>query len=147
MFRKKILLVEDSPLPQMIAKAILQQLDCLIDVADTGEEAVVLCQTHHYDLIIMDIGLPGIDGLMTTRLIREQEHSSSPVPIIALTAHDDQSMKQQARAAGMDDYLVKPFTLKSAQKILTQYCDKKSKVIYKSKNSTYFDTGHQLKHK
>jgi CheY-like chemotaxis protein len=119
---KKILLVEDSPLPQMIVKAVLQQLDCSVDVADTGEGSVALCIKNHYDLILMDIGLPGIDGIMAAQLIREQEKHGHHVPIIALTAHDDLAMKTKALAAGMDDYLIKPLTLQTAQAVLNQYC-------------------------
>ncbi len=118
---KKILLVEDSPLPQMIVKTILQQLDCLVEVATTGEDSIVLCQQNHYDLIFMDIGLPGIDGIMAAQLIREQEKHGHHVPIIALTAHDDLAMKTKALAAGMDDYLIKPLTLQTAQAVLNQY--------------------------
>ena len=121
MHRKKILLVEDSPLPQMIVKAVLKQLDCSVDVADTGEDSVALCKKNHYDLIFMDIGLPGIDGIMAAQLIREQEKHGRRVPIIALTAHDDPMMKTKALAAGMDDYLIKPLTLKTAQAVLDQY--------------------------
>ena len=119
---KKILLVEDSPLPQMIVKAVLKQLDCSVDVADTGEESVALCKKNHYDLIFMDIGLPGIDGIMAAQLIREQEKHGHRVPIIALTAHDDPAMKTKALAIGVDDYLIKPLTLQTAQAALNKYC-------------------------
>src|SRR5271170_5659527 len=103
MHRKKILLVEDSPLPQMIAKAIFQQLDYHVDVVETGEDSVAFCIKNHYDLIFMDIGLPGIDGMMAAQLIREQEKYGHQVPIIALTAHDDPIMKTKALAVGIDD--------------------------------------------
>lgn len=122
MNRKKVLLVEDSPLPQMAVTALLKQLDCVVDVASTGEEGVALCQKHHYDLIFMDVGLPGIDGMIAARLIREQEKNSAHVPIIALTAHDDPSVKAQALAAGMDNFLIKPLTAPAAQEMLTEYC-------------------------
>ena len=105
----------------MIVKAILKQLDCRVDVADTGEDSVALCMKNHYDLIFMDIGLPGIDGMMAAQLIRAQERPSHRTPIIALTAHDDPIMKTKALAAGMNDYLIKPLTLQTAQAVLDHY--------------------------
>ncbi len=125
--RKKILLVEDSPLPQMVVKTMLEQLNCHVDIAATGEDSIILCQKNRYDLIFMDIGLPGIDGVMATQLIRQQERSQGHVPIVALTAHNDPEIKTQAFAAGMNDYLVKPLTLPTAQNILCQYEHKKDK--------------------
>jgi CheY-like chemotaxis protein len=126
MQRRKILLVEDSPLPQKMVKIILEQLNCCVDVATTGEDAVILCAKNNYRLILMDIGLPGIDGIMAARLIREQERKKKqlPIPIIALTAHDDEVLKAEALATGMNDYLIKPISLQLAQKILNIYCHK-----------------------
>ncbi len=123
MQQKKILLVEDSPLPQKIVKTILEQLNCCVDIASTGEDAVILCMENHYNFVFMDIGLPGIDGIMAVRLIREQEKRNReyPVPIVALTAHDDQSIKAEALAAGMNDYVIKPISLQLAQNILKIY--------------------------
>ena len=128
MHGKKILLVEDSPLPQMVVKTLLQQLDCLVDVAATGEDSIVLCQQNHYDLIFMDIGLPGIDGILAAQLIREQENPGHRIPIVALTTHDDQALKTKALAAGMDAYLLKPLTLEPAQGVLNKYCCKKDNI-------------------
>jgi two-component system, OmpR family, aerobic respiration control sensor histidine kinase ArcB len=126
MHSKKILLVEDSPLPQMIVKTVLRQLNCLVDIATSGEDSIVLCQQNHYDLIFMDIGLPGIDGIMAAKLIREQEKHDHRVPIIALTAHDDPIIKSKALEVGMDDYLIKPLTILTAQDVLDKYCHYKN---------------------
>ena len=133
MNRKKILLVEDSPLPQRIVKTILENLHCQVDIADTGEDGVALCLENHYDLIFMDIGLPGIDGVMTAQLIREQESSGCHVPIVALTAHDDPDLKARALQAGMDDYRVKPLSSSMAQEILLKYSRKINSVVAHSK--------------
>ncbi len=118
MHRKKILLVEDSPLPQKIAEAILKRLHCRVEIVSTGEEAVKLCVNNHYDLIFMDIGLPGIDGIKAAQLIREQENGKPPVPMIALTAHDDSDLKTKALAEGMNDYLIKPLTSSLVKKVI-----------------------------
>ena len=78
-------LVEDSPLLQHIVKMILEQLHCQVDMTSTGEEAVILCMKNSYHLVLLDIGLPGIDGVMAARLIREQEkgNNKQSTPIIA----------------------------------------------------------------
>lgn len=126
MNQKNILLVEDSPLPQKMVKMILEQLNCCVDIAATGEDAIILCKKNVYHLIFMDIGLPGIDGIMTARLIREQEkkNNKSPTPIIVLTAHDDEALKAEALATGMNDYLIKPISLPLTEKILNTYYHK-----------------------
>ena len=124
MNRKKILLVEDSPLPQRIVKSILEKLHCEVDIVDTGEDGVALCLENHFDLVLMDIGLPGIDGIVAAQLIREQESLGCHVPIVALTAHDNPDLKARALQAGMDDYLVKPLSSSMAQEILIKYGNK-----------------------
>jgi two-component system aerobic respiration control sensor histidine kinase ArcB len=123
--RKKILLVEDSPLPQQVVKTLLQQLDCIVDVAATGEDSVALCKKNRYDLIFMDIGLPGIDGFMAAKLIRQQEEGQGHVSIVALTAHNNPETKTQALTVGMDDFFVKPLTKQSAKAIIKKYCSAK----------------------
>ena len=121
MNRKKILLVEDSPLPQRIVKSILENLHCEVVIVETGEDGVAFCMENHFDLVLMDIGLPGIDGIMAAQLIREQESPGCHVPLVALTAHDDPDMKARTLQAGMDDYRVKPFTSSIAREILIKY--------------------------
>lgn len=130
MQQKKILLVEDSPLPQKIVKTILEQLNCDVDITATGEDAVILCMKNDYSLVLMDIGLPGIDGIMAARLIREQERGNGKrlTPIIALTAHDDKAIKAEALAAGMNDYLIKPISLQLVQRIFKVYFQKMNKI-------------------
>ena len=135
MNRKKILLVEDSPLPQRIVKSILENLHCEVDIVETGEDGVALCMENHFDLVLMDIGLPGIDGIMAAQLIREQESPGCHVPIVALTAHDDPDMKARALQAGMDDYRVKPFTSSMAREILIKYSRKINSGVAHSKRN------------
>lgn len=122
MDKRKILLVEDSLLPQRIVQTILENLECQVDIAETGEEGVTLCLKNHYDLVLMDIGLPGIDGIQATQRIRQKENVQHHLPIIALTAHNESETKARALDAGMDDYLVKPLSASIAQEILSRYC-------------------------
>ncbi|MAZ77911.1 MAG: hypothetical protein CMF39_04475 [Legionellaceae bacterium] len=104
---KRILLVEDNPLNQRVARLLLADLECEIDVADDGESAFKKLNENTYDLVLMDVGLPDISGLTVTEKFRES-HPGSDLPIIALTAHALVEDKRRCFDAGMDDYAVKP---------------------------------------
>jgi CheY-like chemotaxis protein len=104
---KHILLVEDNQLNQRVAKLLLADLKCEIDVADDGEGALKKLSENAYDLVLMDVGLPDINGLEVTEKFRHA-HPDSGLPIIALTAHALVEDKQRCFDAGMDDYAVKP---------------------------------------
>ena len=108
--KNKILLVEDYEGNIVVLSYILNALDCEFDVAKTGLEALQLWKGHHYDLILMDIQMPEMDGLTATRTIRkmEEEQSLARTPVIGLTAHALVAEKQKCIDAGMDDYLSKP---------------------------------------
>lgn len=108
--KKKILLVEDYEGNIVVLSYILNALDCEFDVAKTGLEAIQLWKAHHYDVILMDIQMPEMDGLTATRTIRkmEEEQSLGRTPVIGLTAHALVADKQKCIEAGMDDYLSKP---------------------------------------
>ncbi len=118
----RILLVEDDPVVTYVTQLQLAQLGFAIDTVSNGEDAV---ERYHGDfsLILMDVGLPGIDGIKTTKLIREKEHKEGlkRVPIIAMTAH---SNRQQCLAAGMDDHLQKPGLLGDLAHILNMWLPK-----------------------
>jgi two-component system aerobic respiration control sensor histidine kinase ArcB len=114
----KILLVEDNDLAQRLGVMLLTSLKHQVDKASTGNEALEKFFNVEYDLVFMDIGLPDMDGLEVTRRIRERNQTT---PIIALTAHDEGAKKQDALAAGMSDYLVKPITAENAQEIFTKW--------------------------
>ena len=108
----RILLVEDLPIAQKIALYALQACGCCVDVVDNGAAAIDAVQQHQdYDVIFMDLGLPDIDGLTVTETIRQTFSGiTSRIPIIALTAHLDERIKQDSFRAGMTDYVVKPLT-------------------------------------
>lgn len=103
----KILLVEDNPLNQHVASAILKTKQCHADIANDGFEAIEKVSAGQYDLVLMDIQMPNMDGLQATKVIRN-ELCISELPIIALSAnaHDDDIKK--ALNVGMDGYLTKP---------------------------------------
>ncbi len=104
----RILLVEDNPANQKLATYILQGRGHTVETAGDGEEAISLSERNRYDVILMDVQMPGMDGLEATAAIRKREDGGSQVPIIAITAHAMQSDRDRCLAAGMDGYLSKP---------------------------------------
>ena len=103
----KVLLVEDNMVNQMVARRMLQQLGCDPVVANDGQEAIELCQESDYDLVLMDIQMPRMDGLSATRLIRGDAGSHQPL-IVAMTANAMDADRLACREAGMDEFLSKP---------------------------------------
>jgi len=108
--RLRILLAEDSVFNQKLAVALLQKRGHEICVASNGREAVELVSNEDFDLVLMDVQMPEMDGLEATRSIRvwEQENSQKHLPIVAMTAHAFQGDREQCLSAGMDEYVSKP---------------------------------------
>jgi len=119
----RILLAEDNVVNQRVAATMLKGLGCRVEVAATGSEAVAAWEDHAYDVIFMDCQMPEMDGFEATRAIRERAAQTAQrrIPIIALTAHAMKGDREQCLAAGMDDYLSKPFTLQQLQTILQRW--------------------------
>lgn len=106
---KKILLVEDKVLNQKLVMALLKKQELEIDLANNGQEAVQAHRKQNYDLILMDISMPVMDGLEATRLIREAEAGDGRhTAIVAMTANAIVGDRDKYLAAGMDDYISKP---------------------------------------
>lgn len=121
---KRILLVEDEALASYMAASILKQLGYEVDCASAGKQALMLAKEHSYVLILMDLGLPDIDGLDVTKQIRLYESGVTkelPVPIVALTAHEDPIKKLHCLEAGVNNVLKKPLTKENAQDILETF--------------------------
>ncbi len=105
----KILLAEDNPINQKQATSILTKRGHSVTVAANGRDAVAAVERDRFDLVLMDVQMPQMDGYQATRAIRELELSSGAhLPIIAMTAHAMASHRQQCLDAGMDDYVSKP---------------------------------------
>ena len=117
-----ILLAEDNPFNQKVARLMLEKLGCRVDIAATGKEAVSLFTAHSYDLLLMDCQMPEMDGYEATAEIRDLEaEGQGHVPIIAMTAHALTGARKQCLEAGMDDYLSKPVTLDILQTALRRW--------------------------
>lgn len=103
----QILVVDDNPANVQLAGELLRGLGAEVAQAGSGREALALCRQRSFDLIFMDIQMPGMDGIQTTRQLRE-EHPDERTPIIALTAHSMTDQKSELLIAGMDDCVSKP---------------------------------------
>lgn len=105
-----VLLVEDHPVNREVAVAVLDSLGCRVTVAEDGRQAVEACRAGRFDVVLMDIQMPEMDGRQATRAIRadEAERGLPRMPIVALTANALREDRDACLAAGMDDYLVKP---------------------------------------
>ena len=115
-------MVEDNFIAQTVAKTLLSSMDCRVDVASNGIDAITLYEKNNYDLIFMDIGLgEGMDGYEVTHHIRSKSDTSKHIPIIALTAHGGDESKQRCIEAGMDAVLTKPLTQAHAIDILKTF--------------------------
>ena len=105
---KAILLVEDNVTNQIVANSYLEKLGYHADLAATGQEAIAKTKARIYDLILMDISMPEMDGMEATRRIRALNGWAAAVPIVALTAHVLPEDRERCLAAGMNDFLSKP---------------------------------------
>jgi PAS domain S-box-containing protein len=119
----KVLLVEDNLISQRAEQALLAALNCEVDLAETGEEALLRFKPGRYDLVILDIGLPNMQGDAVASKIREiEKETSHAVPIIALTAHVSEDIKNSYLMAGINAIYSKPLLLNAAKAIIQHYC-------------------------
>ena len=117
----QILLVEDNPINQKVARWSLEQLGCTVKVASDGLSALKRLEQEQVDLIIMDCEMPGMSGYEVTQNIRRTENAMSRLPIVALTAHATIGARERCLDAGMDDYLAKPFRKADLQRVLERW--------------------------
>ncbi len=118
----RILLTEDNPVNQEVAKAMLANLGMAVDVANNGEEALALIEKQTYDIVLMDCHMPVMDGYQATAVVRAwQADSPKRLPIIALTANAMEGDREQCIKAGMDDYLAKPYSRLQLQQVLSRW--------------------------
>ncbi len=116
----QILLVEDNEINQLIAEELLQKCGYTVHIANDGQEALDILTSNTFDLILMDIQMPIMDGLTATRKIREQKQFAT-LPIIAMSAHAMSGDKEKSLASGMNDHLTKPIDPELLYKTLYQW--------------------------
>lgn len=118
----RILLAEDNIINQKVAILILKQFGLKCDVAKDGMEAFNLYKTNDYELVLMDMQMPNVDGLQSTEMIRthEKDNSAEPVYIVALTANAMAEDKQNCLQSGMNNFLSKPATEKEFRQVLVE---------------------------
>ncbi len=117
----KILLVEDNPINRKVALAILNKEGYQVDTEENGFRAVEAVGRNPYDLILMDVQMPGMDGVEATRLIREKEGRDRHTIIIAMTAQTASVDKDRCLKAGMDDYIAKPLEAEDVYGVLGRW--------------------------
>ena len=117
----KILVAEDNAVNQMVLMRMLQNMGCLPDLACDGASAIINASANSYDVVLMDLNMPGIDGLDATRRIRKLPFAQGDVPIVALTASATNDDLSACLAAGMDDYLSKPIEISALRQALDRW--------------------------
>jgi signal transduction histidine kinase/DNA-binding response OmpR family regulator len=121
-----ILLTEDNEINQLVACGILEQAGHTVKVANNGAEVAPMLAAHSFDVVLMDIQMPIMDGFQATAAIRESEkHNGAHMPVIAMTAHALAGYKEKCLAAGMDGYVTKPIRHDLLMKALAELQDSK----------------------
>lgn len=124
----RVLLAEDNPVNREVALGMLESMGCHVEMVEDGGQAVEAAAKQQYDLIFMDCQMPNMDGFTATAMIRAHEashKSTRHMPIIALTANALEGDREKCLAAGMDDYLSKPFSLEGLRTTLQRWTGEK----------------------
>ncbi|MEK6806442.1 MAG: response regulator [Pseudomonadota bacterium] len=116
----RLLLVEDNTLNQMLTSDLLRGHGVIVDVAANGEQAVTAVGLNQYDLVLMDVQMPVMDGLEATRWIRSNAHHAQ-LPILAMTANAMESDRQQCLDAGMNDFITKPIDVEQVLAVIGRH--------------------------
>ena len=126
-----VLLVEDNPDNQRLATIYLEKAGYAVEIAQNGSDAVSKSDRFHYDLILMDVQMPVMDGFEATNMIRKRETETGEgrTPIIALTAHAIQGYREKCLAQGMDDYVTKPFKKEVLLEAVERWVDKRHRIL------------------
>lgn len=133
----RILLAEDSHANQQLAVGVLSKWGHKVTVAANGREAVDACEREQYDIVLMDVQMPEMDGYQATAIIRAKEtRNGTHMPIIALTAHAMKGDREECISAGMDDYVTKPIRWPDLQRALARVVAVKSTSLGTSNKST-----------
>ena len=117
----RILVAEDNPVNQRLSVHMLEKMGHFVEVAQTGKEALDALRTQKFDLVLMDLQMPEMDGFAATREIRRAEQAGRDhIPVVAMTAHAMKGDREECLAAGMDDYLAKPMNSEELRQVIAR---------------------------
>ena len=116
----RVLLVDDNPVNQVMTQAMLERLGLAVVVAGDGQEALRRFAEQSFDVVLMDVQMPVMDGLTATEKLRAMEHQAGRgrTPVVAVTGNPEPEVRHRGQVVGMDDFLGKPFTLDQLQRVL-----------------------------
>ena len=120
-YRARVLLVEDNLVNRQVAVSFLQRLGCLVSESENGQMALEQLHLQEFDLVLMDINMPVMDGLAATRAIRAMPGKVASLPVLVLTADAMAESQAQSLAAGANGFLTKPLQFAQLQACLAQY--------------------------
>jgi CheY-like chemotaxis protein len=122
--RMNVLVAEDSYESQELMRFYFQNTPYQLEIVSNGEQAVATFQANRFDIVLIDLQMPGMDGFTATRLMRawESTHRHAPIPVLALTANAYREAEEQSRAAGCSGFLTKPITRPQLLDALNAYC-------------------------
>ncbi len=120
-FGLHVLVAEDDSINRFVVTRFLTDLGCQVECVENGEEAVEAARNGKYDLLLMDLQMPQMDGRQATQAIRAQESPEAHIPIIALTANVISGEREMCLQAGMDDFIVKPLQPERLREVLARY--------------------------
>jgi CheY-like chemotaxis protein len=125
-----VLLAEDNPVNKRLASRLLEKRGHQVSLASNGREALEAVKKQSFDLVLMDVQMPEMDGFEATAAIREWEKQNGKrVPVIALTAHAMKGDKEQCLAVGMDGYLSKPIDAHELDGVLEKYLSRRMPTV------------------
>lgn len=128
----RVLVAEDNEINQEVITGYLNRMECIITCVGNGEEAIEAFENQDFDLILMDIQMPKMDGETATRHIRQSSHSLKKIPIIAMTAHAFSEDRQRFLNAGMDDFISKPIKFRELTRLIKKVCCSQKKIVKKA---------------
>lgn len=119
----RILVVEDNEVNRKFVGILLKRMGYLSFFADNGSVVIDLLQTQNFDLVLMDLHMPVMNGMDATRAIRALPHPTAKIPIIALTANVMNEAREEALAAGVNDFVTKPVHMSRLQDVIRQHLE------------------------
>lgn len=129
----RILLVEDNPSNARIAQTMMRRWGLTIDWAEHGQSAIEMCEANSYELILMDLSMPIMDGFNATQKIRNSETSNRETPIVGLTAHVSQDVENACYKVGMNGFIAKPIWPETFKNCISEHVQLSGQVVPKSK--------------